>query len=59
MNSDYSTSPRWVRFLAALTASAVTGALFGAVVLGLAGGEGWSLFAQNDDGAAPVAVRPA
>lgn len=59
MNSDYSTSPRWVRLLAALTASVVTGTLFGAVAFGLAGDEGWSVLAQHDDGAAQVAVRPA
>lgn len=59
MNSDYSTSSRLVRFLAALAASVVTGTLFGAVALGLTGDEGWSLIAQHDDPAAQAAVRPA
>ncbi|MDP3858493.1 MAG: hypothetical protein Q8Q73_12115 [Stagnimonas sp.] len=59
MNSGYSTSPRWVRLLAALTASIVTGTLFGAVAIGLTGEEGWSLLAQHDAPAAQAAVRPA
>jgi len=59
MNSGYSTSPRWVRLLAALTASVVTGTLFGAVALGLTGDEGWSPLARHDDPTAQAAVRPA
>ena len=57
MNSDYSTSPRWVRVLAALTASVVTGTLFGAVAIGLTGEEGWSLLAQHEDPAPQGTVR--
>ena len=59
MNSDYSTSSRSVRILAALAASVLTGTLFAAVMLGLTGDDGWSLFAQYDDRAVPVAVLPA
>jgi hypothetical protein len=59
VNSDYSTSSRWQRFLAAIAASVLTGTLFAAVALGLTGDERWSLFAQHDDGAAPAVVRPA
>jgi hypothetical protein len=59
MNSPYRTSPRWVRMLAALTASVVTGTLFGAVALGLTGEEGWSVFAQESGPAAPADIRPA
>jgi hypothetical protein len=60
VNSDYSTSSRLARFLAALAASVVTGTLFGAVALGLTGEEGWGLFAQQGESAARVAaVQPA
>lgn len=59
MNSPYRTSPRWVRLLAALSASVVTATLFVAVAVGLTGEEGWIEFAQDDGGAAPAAIRPA
>jgi hypothetical protein len=58
VNSGYNTSSRFVRFIAVIAASALTGTLFGAVALGLTGGDGWSMFAQHDDRAvqAPVQV---
>ncbi len=59
MNSDYSTSSGFVRVLAVLAASVLTGTLFAAVMLGLTGSDGWSLFAHYDDRAAPAAVVPA
>jgi hypothetical protein len=59
VNSGYSTSSRWQRFLAALAASVLTGALFTAVALGLTGDEGWNLFALDGDAAAQAVVRTA
>jgi hypothetical protein len=56
MDSGYDTSSRWVRVLAALTASVVTGTLFGAVAFGLTGEEGWSVLARHDGDAAPATV---
>jgi hypothetical protein len=57
VKSDYSTSSRLQRFLAILAAGVVTGTLFAAVALGLAGDDGSSLFAHSDDGAAQTVVE--
>lgn len=59
MNSDYRTSSRLQRILAALAASIVTGTLFASVALGLTGDEGWSLLAHEDGQAAHAVVLPA
>lgn len=59
MHSHYRTSPRWVRLLAGVTASVVTGTLFVAVAFGLTGEEGWGVFAQVDGRPAPAEIRPA
>ncbi len=59
MNSNYSTSSRLQRILAALAASIVTGTLFASVALGLTGDEGWSLLARADDQAAQAVILPA
>lgn len=57
MNSDYRTSSRWQRFLAALAAGVLTGTLFTFVAVGLTGHEGFSL--HYDDEAAQAVVQPA
>ena len=59
MNSNYRTSSRWQRFLAALAAGILTGTLFTAVAVGLTGNEGFSLFTHYDDEAAQAVVQPA
>jgi hypothetical protein len=58
VNSEYSSSSGLQRFLAVVVASILTGSLFAAVVLGLAGDESWNLFAQDDTSAPLVASRP-
>jgi hypothetical protein len=52
----YSTPSRFVRLVAVLAASVLTGTLFTAVAIGLTG-DGWSVFAQYDEQAAQPAVR--
>ena len=52
MNSNYSTSSRLQRILAALAATLVTGTLFAVVAFGLTNDEGWGVFAKYDNGAA-------
>lgn len=59
MNSNYRTSSRWQRFLAALAAGILTGTLFTAVAVGLTGNDGFSLFTHYDHEAAHAVVQPA
>lgn len=57
MISGYNTPSRFVRIVAVLAASVLTGTLFSAVAIGLTGDDGWSVFAHYNEQSAQPAVR--